>query len=353
MSELANNIHGEPFEVPAEATAWRVRRMKPKGAPEVVYGSDGLPLLLPIEAGIEEFRAEVNTPGRYRLDPVKEDQRPMPEAPAAYLYLYPQRELRNGDGGAVANSSVDLHPIFTGLLQANLDMGTANANLTRTVIEGFSGVMEAASSMMRAAGSLPLPIAPPAPAAEPAPLLEGGAMEEDDDDGEYSEPAAPALDLQAMGVSLLTSLLTGICNGQIKLPSLGALVGRRAVSEAPAPRHVVFPPVEAERSAPSPTPAPTPREQSAPARTAASPSPNFAALMGSLPPMAMMQLMAVQQALTPQERASAVELLRELSPTELLGWAKELSLVPVDEAVAKVRATLRGGGGEDVKEAAA
>jgi hypothetical protein len=347
MSELANNIHGEPFEVPAEATAWRVRRMKPRGAPEVVYGSDGLPLLLPIEAGIEEFRAEVNTPGRYRLDPVKEDQRPMPEAPAAYLYLYPQREIRNGDGGAAGAPSVDLHPIFTGLLRANLDMGAANANLTRTVIEGFSGVMEAASSMMRAAGSLPLPLAPTA--AESSILLESGSEEEEEQ--EYDASAAPALDLQAMGVSLLTSLLTGICNGQIKLPSLGALVGRRAVSEVPAPRHVVPSPAEAERSAPSPAPASTPREQNAPVRTAASPPPNFAALMASLPPMAMPQFMAVQQALSPQERASALDLLRELSPTELLAWAKELSSVAVDEAVAKVRATLRGDA-EDVKEAA-
>lgn len=349
MSELANNIHGEPFEVPAEATAWRVRRMKPKGAPEVVYGSDGLPLLLPIEAGIEEFRAEVNTPGRYRLDPVTEDQRPLPEAIAAYLYLYPQRELRNGDGTTAAASAVDLHPIFTGLLQANLDMGAANANLTRTVIEGFSGVMEAASSMMRAAGSLPLPLASSAPSAETVPLLESGA--EDDDEQDYLEPAAPALDLQAMGVSLLTSLLTGICNGQIKLPSLGALVGRRVVSETPAPRHVVFAPADAERSAPSPAPAATPREQNAPTRAAA-PQLNFAALMASLPPMAMTQLMAVQQALSPQERASAVELLRDLSPAELLAWAKDLSSVSLDEAVAKVRATLRGSA-EDVKEAAA
>ena len=351
MSELANNIHGEPFEVPADATAWRVRRIKPKGAPEVVYGSDGLPLLLPIDAGIEEFHAEVSAPGRYRLDPVTEAQLPMPEAPAAYLYRHPQRELRNVASAATATpSSVDLHPIFAGLLQANLDMGAANANLTKTVIEGFSGVMEAASSMMRVAGSLPISLSLPTPAAEVASVPEGEA--DDEDDQEYIEPVAPTLDLQAMGVSLLTSLLTGICNGQIKLPSLGALVGRRAVSEVPAPLHVVFTPADVERSAPPPMPAATPRPQNASARTTAAPPLNFAALMASLPPMAVTQLMAVQQALAPQERASALELLRELSPTELLAWAKDLSSVPVDEAVAKVRATLRDGT-EDVKEAAA
>ena len=48
MSDLAFNINGEPFEVPATASGWRVRRMKLKGPPEVVYGRDGLPLVLPL-----------------------------------------------------------------------------------------------------------------------------------------------------------------------------------------------------------------------------------------------------------------------------------------------------------------
>ena len=36
MSELAFNINGEAFDLPATATGWRVRRMKQRGAPEVV-----------------------------------------------------------------------------------------------------------------------------------------------------------------------------------------------------------------------------------------------------------------------------------------------------------------------------
>ncbi len=42
MAELAFNHNGDPFEVPAEAVAWRVRRIKGRGAPEVVYGMDEL-----------------------------------------------------------------------------------------------------------------------------------------------------------------------------------------------------------------------------------------------------------------------------------------------------------------------
>ena len=48
MSDLAFNVNGEPFEAPANAAGWRVRRLKQKGAPEVVYGRDGLPLVLPL-----------------------------------------------------------------------------------------------------------------------------------------------------------------------------------------------------------------------------------------------------------------------------------------------------------------
>ncbi len=50
MSELAYPINAETFDLPATATAWRCGGMKPRGAPEVVYGKDGAPLILPVEA---------------------------------------------------------------------------------------------------------------------------------------------------------------------------------------------------------------------------------------------------------------------------------------------------------------
>ena len=56
MSELAFNANGETFEIPATVTGWRVRRMKPRGAPELVYGKDGRPLTVGIEADIDELR---------------------------------------------------------------------------------------------------------------------------------------------------------------------------------------------------------------------------------------------------------------------------------------------------------
>ena len=56
MSELAFNLNGEPFEVPDGAVAWRVRKLKSRGAPEVIYGREGTPLVLPIEADMDDLR---------------------------------------------------------------------------------------------------------------------------------------------------------------------------------------------------------------------------------------------------------------------------------------------------------
>jgi hypothetical protein len=99
MSELAFNVNGEPFEVPAAATGWRVRRLKQKGAPEVVYGRDGLPLVLEIDAGLDVLRAECGTAGRYRLDPVDELSKPIANAQAAYVFVH--AEPRNAEAAPV------------------------------------------------------------------------------------------------------------------------------------------------------------------------------------------------------------------------------------------------------------
>src|SRR5690349_21619082 len=89
MSELAFNMNGEAFEVPAAAIGWRVRRMKLKGAPEVVYGRDGVPLVIPLDADIDDIRREVGgTVGRYRLDPVDEHHKPLQDASAGYVFVH-------------------------------------------------------------------------------------------------------------------------------------------------------------------------------------------------------------------------------------------------------------------------
>src|SRR5262245_19578109 len=88
MSELAFNLNGDAFEVPPNAAGWRVRKMKHKGAPEVAYGRNGQPLVLPLEADMDDLRAEVTAPGRYRVDPVDESNKPIEGAPAGYVFVH-------------------------------------------------------------------------------------------------------------------------------------------------------------------------------------------------------------------------------------------------------------------------
>jgi hypothetical protein len=89
MSDLAYNLNGEPFDVPGAAVGWRVRKLKSKGAPEVVYGSEGTPLVLPIDADMDDLRREARTEGRYRLDTLDEHSRTIAGAPAAYVCIHP------------------------------------------------------------------------------------------------------------------------------------------------------------------------------------------------------------------------------------------------------------------------
>src|SRR5690242_21189245 len=88
MSELAYNLNGEPFELPPAAVGWRVRKLKAKGAPEVVYGRDGIPLILSIDADMEDLRREARTDGKYRLDVIDEQSRPIAGCPAGYVCVF-------------------------------------------------------------------------------------------------------------------------------------------------------------------------------------------------------------------------------------------------------------------------
>src|SRR5213078_725397 len=90
MLPLAYSLNGEPFDAPATMAAWRVRKLKKLGAPEIVYGLDGLPLFLPMDADIEDVRHQSGgETGRFRLDPVDDHNKSIPSAPASYVCVHP------------------------------------------------------------------------------------------------------------------------------------------------------------------------------------------------------------------------------------------------------------------------
>src|SRR5512144_341444 len=153
MSELAFNLSGEPFEVPSAAVGWRVRKLKPKGAPEVVYGRDGTPLTLPIDADMEDLRREARIEGRYRLDPLDDQNRAIANAPAGYVCLHPVER---------ASEPAPLpSPVPQGPDHAVVEAMRLNTELARTIVDRFPTMLDSAAGLLRAADGAGLPAREP------------------------------------------------------------------------------------------------------------------------------------------------------------------------------------------------
>ena len=297
MSELAFNINGEAFEVPAHATGWRVRRMRVKGSPEVVYGRDGLPLVLPIDAELDDLRAEVDVTGRYRLDLVDQNNKAIADVPSGYVQINPQQASSSTTSVSTTSPSFSDNPL--------LEAMRINADLAKTVVDRFPQMMEAAAVLLRAADGAGLPARKPHALAE---LMDVESdNEEDDQGGEASAAASPTLELiNSLVAQVIPIVVTSLTSGK-KLPKLASVLDWRKAVPTPADGS----PAE-------------PEEDDAPA----------------LDPKMMGHLIAIQSALAPTEAALARQLVAELSPTETRAWMKELSALSIPDAVAKVRSIL-------------
>jgi hypothetical protein len=137
MSELAFNLSGERFELPAKAAGWRVRRLKPKGAPEVVYGRSGIPLILPIDADIEDLRHEARLEGRYRLDPVDEHGRAIETTSAGYVCVQP---VDTTEPSPTAGRAPSENPVIEAMRM--------NAEIARTIIREIVDRVEDAKARL-------------------------------------------------------------------------------------------------------------------------------------------------------------------------------------------------------------
>ena len=300
MSELAFNINGEAFDLPATATGWRVRRMKQRGAPEVVYGKDGVPAVCPIEADYAELRQLVGTPGRYRLDAIDDRGRTVSDVPAAYVLVSaaesdPSPTMpRNADVGGPAYVMAEAMRL--------------NTELARAVIDRFPQMVEAAANLLRAADGAGLP------AREPR------AIEDDDGDDDDVAPAK-GFDLAAL-LPLAAALFSGG-----KMPDLASMLDwRKAAVNAPATQLKLPSGGTSTAEAPQPKNEADASDEQAPA----------------LDPAAMANFVAIQSQLTPEESAIAREVASTLSTTELHAWIAELRDMNVADAVKKIRKLISG-----------
>lgn len=141
MFELAFDEQGTPIELPSAAVGWRVRKLRARGRPELVYSADGLPLILPIDASLIEFRSVVHEEGCYRLDPVDEQRRGVAEARSAYVRLALRPEppwTRAAMPSAISPDAT------TTMIRTNLD-------LAKTILDQVALLLGAASSLLRTA----------------------------------------------------------------------------------------------------------------------------------------------------------------------------------------------------------
>jgi len=135
MSKLAFTSEGEPIDVPPGAVAWQVRRPQPKGRPETVYGADGLPLFLPIDAGIEDLRRAVELDGRYQLVAVDEHHHRIDGTPSAWAWLRSDNAI---ESGKLAQLSVrHVHAV-----------ARTNADVARLLIAQAASLLDAAGTLL-------------------------------------------------------------------------------------------------------------------------------------------------------------------------------------------------------------
>lgn len=383
MSELAFNLNGEPFEVPPAASGWRVRKFKSKGAPEVVYGREGVPLVLPIDADMEDLRREARTEGRYRLDAVDDTNRLIAGAPPAYVCIQssdptpapaPPVEVPE----ALKRREAVLPAPDAAVIEAMrvnsagfIDAMKVTADLARAVIERFPTMLESASVLIRAADAAGMPARP----LRPFEVVEI----DDEEDADEPAPEAPPSPAKAGGLggflerlldAVAPDVVRAVLSGKLQVPGgLGAVLdlrrpsadavvevaptsarvnepapGRRVPAPAssrvrpgsagpypaarPAASPIATPPERAERSHMAPVPVPT-------AATADIPE--------GLPTLDAADLAHFGQilgALDQREQLYAQALASELSPDELRAWIAELKALSVPDAVAKIRSVL-------------
>jgi hypothetical protein len=313
MSELAFNLNGDPFEVPPNAVGWRVRKMKTKGAPEVAYGRNGQPLVLPLEADIDDLRGEVGTTGRYRLDPVDDSGKPIANAQAGYVYVH---DVAPAAPVSTA-SATTLAPLPSPSDNVVVEAMRMNAEIARAVVDRFPQMMEAAATLLRAADGAGIP------AREPR----GGVDDEIDvDEDDAVASAKPSFDLNALVAQIVPMIVMGLGNG--KMPQLAEVLDWRKAAPTDKPKAL-----KGTKAA----------RPDGPGDAAHADVPeNATDVLPPIDPQTMAHFIAIQSALKPEEAAMARDVASNLSAHDLHAWFDELKKLTVPQAVQKIRVLIAG-----------
>jgi len=361
MSELAFTVNGDTFEVPNTVTAWRVRRLKPRGAPELVYARDGRPLTLPIEADLDDLHEAVTTSGKYRLDPIGDDGKGVENVPAAYIHVTKGERNAAPEHAAERASDPRLDSTIAGLGQAvieairlNSEALRQNAEISMRAVDRLPQLMEAMTTMLNVASGTGLHAVQQR---ELPPALRNAANDNDDDvdeEEDYEEGDAEAPPLAFGGFPMPPGFDINKIVSQVAFDVVSKLIekfsGKMPSAAAILDPRIAYEEGQRERAARAGAQQATvfrapvaPRGPRAPAGASVRSAPQVAhPAANDVPtdPASMAHFYAVKNALTRDEQALVVSIAQQLSDDERAAWFNELLPLSVPEAVATVRATL-------------
>lgn len=297
---LAYNNDGDSFEPPATAVSWRVKRIRPRGAPELVYGVDGTPLLVPLSITGDKLEDIVREPGRYRLDPVDKQKRVVEGACPGYVWVH-AADSETAPLAQSSNGPLDTNAVLIAAMKANTE-------LARSIVDQFPAMLEASATLIRAADGAGLPRRLP-------PDLD---YEEEPEERVREAPPRAGFDLNRVLAELIPTLLSSLGG---KLPKLDEMLDWR---------------LAAKRANAAPTRKDDPTSTLAKQELTASTTMEADAIE-PLSPRALAHFAAVRAALTPEEGALAQAAASELTAGELRALVDVLATLEVDEAVAYIR----------------
>ncbi|MBL9016070.1 MAG: hypothetical protein JNL83_17925 [Myxococcales bacterium] len=353
MTALAFNMNGDPFELPPHAHAWRLRKMKPRGAPELVYGQ-GAPLLLPIDADIEALAEAVGQVGRFRLDAVGVDGKVLDGVPAAYVQVNQLSAAPGVDqslapvaiGGGGQLGEGEAASLLRAVLHSNGEVVRSNTELARSIVDRLPEIISGTATLIHAADGAGMPRRTPR-------VIDVNSSDDDDRDdhddrdGDDQPPAPRSFveralaALETFGPMLAPFLQSFAANGGAQV--LGAKLGNLAGGMGSLDLGQLL---DWRKAAPTPAPSPQRPALDAPATTMnapATPTPAESGL-GALPPHILPMFGAIVMQLAPSERALVMQVAKELPAHERDAWIARLATMTPAEAVAQIRALIAGDG---------
>ncbi len=325
---VAYTINGEPIAYPATVIALRAKKMKAKGAPELLY-KEGSPLLIPIDGDITaELQEQVGDQFedgeliRIKLEPIDERGRVVEDVPAAYVQFSAPRTWRPRPTSEAVTAGPPGGTTDLAIVQEAMRL---NAAMAQTAIAKLPAIMEAAARILAAADGAGLPARPPLALTDGA---RNGADEPTPPDEDRPRNATADM---IHGISEVMKHSGPIANLAAKL--LGGRVGTRNAAPPETANDDQTPKASAKDTA-------APTAAVAPAAPPAGSSPPKPPPMDPIALMAHME--AVKALLTAEERAIAQAAAEEMSPEQVQHWVGTLSALSVEQAAAAIRAKIGG-----------